>query len=69
LKKLELEKYNTSIKMLNQKYNVDGSFLPLEGMQQKKLDYYFESYSHYGIHEEMIKDLDPHLYLQKRYYG
>jgi protein arginine N-methyltransferase 1 len=25
-------------------------------MPQQKLDYYFESYSHYGIHEEMIKD-------------
>jgi len=27
-----------------------------EGMKQEKLDYYFQSYSHYGIHEEMIKD-------------
>jgi len=24
--------------------------------QKEKLDYYFDSYSHYGIHEEMIKD-------------
>jgi len=42
--------------MLNQVYNVDGSFRPREGMKKEKLDYYFESYSHYGIHEEMIKD-------------
>jgi len=24
--------------------------------QKEKLDYYFDSYSHYGIHEEMIND-------------
>jgi len=27
-----------------------------KGVLQEKLDYYFDSYSHYGIHEEMIKD-------------
>jgi len=42
--------------MLNQIYNVDGGFRSEEGMKQEKLDYYFESYSHYGIHEEMIRD-------------
>merc|ERR1719410_749043 len=24
--------------------------------KEEKLDYYFDSYSHYGIHEEMLKD-------------
>ena len=27
-----------------------------EEKEEKKLDYYFDSYSHYGIHEEMLKD-------------
>merc|ERR1719510_514848 len=24
--------------------------------EEEKLDYYFDSYSHFGIHEEMLKD-------------
>jgi type I protein arginine methyltransferase len=24
--------------------------------KEEKLDYYFDSYSHFGIHEEMLKD-------------
>jgi len=42
--------------MLNQIYNLDGSFNSEDGVKHEKLDYYFESYSHYGIHEEMIRD-------------
>jgi len=42
--------------MLNQIYNLDGSFCSEDGVKHEKLDYYFESYSHYGIHEEMIRD-------------
>jgi len=30
--------------------------VPKTNGQKDKLDYYFDSYSHYGIHEEMIKD-------------
>merc|ERR1712098_245295 len=32
----------------------DVSKLPLEQMTSK--DYYFDSYAHFGIHEEMLKD-------------
>jgi len=42
--------------MLNQQYNGEGKIPPRERTSQEKLDYYFESYSHYGIHEEMIRD-------------
>jgi len=42
--------------MLNQEYNPERNIPSRELTSQEKLDYYFESYSHYGIHEEMIKD-------------
>merc|ERR1719150_1804748 len=29
---------------------------PKKDGKEEKLDYYFDSYSHYGIHEEMLKD-------------
>jgi len=36
--------------------HVAAAGAPPKARGQEKLDYYFDSYSHYGIHEEMIKD-------------
>jgi protein arginine N-methyltransferase 1 len=33
-----------------------GAEKEIEYQKDSKLDYYFESYSHFGIHEEMLKD-------------
>ena len=33
-----------------------GAEKETEYQKDSKLDYYFESYSHFGIHEEMLKD-------------
>lgn len=34
----------------------NGAKPKAEGEEEEKLDYYFDSYSHFGIHEEMLKD-------------
>ncbi|XP_078438183.1 arginine methyltransferase 11 [Wolffia australiana] len=36
--------------------NLDDSVPPLIGSDKTSADYYFDSYSHFGIHEEMLKD-------------
>jgi len=63
--------------MPNLRNKVVESIPSREGIKQAKLDYYFQSYSHYGIHEEMIKDYirtstyrkaimdNPHLFKDK----
>ena len=53
------ENLQTNEKMEEEDFNLktcfEGKFLKGEGYE-KDSDYYFDSYSHFGIHEEMLKD-------------
>lgn len=45
---------NIDLDKMNNVQKKPTSFVPVDEMTSK--DYYFDSYAHFGIHEEMLKD-------------